>query len=54
MLSRIKTVKFLNAKVKSYSSGVIDGKRAIYVMDEDDNKFIFIENSINNYKVRIN
>ena len=54
MISRIKTIKFLNSKVKSYSSGVIDGKRAIYVIDEDDNKFIFIENSINNYRVRIN
>lgn len=54
MLSRIKTIKFLNAKVKSYSSGVIDGKRTVYVIDEDDNKFVFIENSINNYKIRIN
>ena len=54
MLSRIKTVKFLNAKVKNYSSGVIDGKRAIYVIDDDDNKFVFIENSINNYLIRIN
>lgn len=54
MISRIKTIKFLNAKVKSYSSGVIDGKRTIYVIDEDDNKFVFIENSINNYKIRIN
>lgn len=54
MLSRIKTIKFLNAKVKSYSSGVIDGKRTVYVIDEDDNKFVFIEKSINNYKIRIN
>ena len=54
MISRIKTIKFLNAKVKSYSSGVIDGKRTVYVIDEDDNKFVFIENSINNYKIRIN
>ena len=54
MVSRIKTVKFLNAKVKSYSSSVIDGKRAIYVIDDDDNKFVFIENSINNYLIRIN
>ena len=54
MISRIKTVKFLNAKVKSYSSSVIDGKRAIYVIDDDDNKFVFIENSINNYLIRIN
>lgn len=54
MLSRIKTIKFLNAKVKSYSSGVIDGKRTVYVIDEDDNKFVFIENSINKYKIRIN
>lgn len=54
MVSRIKTIKFLNARVKSYSSGVIDGKRAIYVIDEDENKFVFIENSINNYLIRIN
>lgn len=54
MLSRIKTIKFLNAKVKSYSSGVINGKRAVYVIDDDENKFVFIENSINNYKIRIN
>lgn len=54
MLSRIKTVNFLNSKVKSYSSGVLDGKRAIYVIDEADNKFIFIENSVNNYLIRIN
>mgnify|MGYP004670407577 FL=1 len=54
MLSRIKTVKFLNARVKNYSSGVIDGKRAIYVIDDDDNKFVFIENSINNYLIKIN
>ena len=54
MLSRIKTIKFLNAKVKSYSSGVIDGKRTVYVIDEEENKFVFIENSINNYKIRIN
>lgn len=54
MISRIKTIKFLNARVKSYSSGVIDGKRSIYVIDEDDNKFVFIENSINNYLIRIN
>ncbi len=54
MISRIKTVKFLNAKVKSYSSSVIDGKRAIYVIDDVDNKFVFIENSINNYLIRIN
>ena len=54
MISRIKTIKFLNAKVKSYSSGVIDGKRTVYVIDEDDNKFVFIENSINIYKIRIN
>ena len=54
MLSRIKTVKFLNARVKNYSSGVIDGKRAIYVIDDDNNKFVFIENSINNYLIKIN
>lgn len=54
MISRIKTVKFLNAKVKSYSSSVIDGKRAIYVIDDDDNKFVFVENSINNYLIKIN
>ncbi len=54
MISRIKTIKFLNARVKNYSSGVIDGKRSIYVIDEDDNKFVFIENSINNYLIRIN
>lgn len=54
MITRIKTVKFLNAKVKSYSSSVIDGKRAIYVIDDDDNKFVFIENSVNNYLIEIN
>ena len=51
---RIKTIKFLSAEVISYSSGVVDGKRAVYVIDKDDNKFVFIENSINNYKIRIN
>lgn len=54
MISRIKTINFLDAMVKSYSNGVVDGKRAIYVIDKDDNKFVFIENSINNYKIRIN
>jgi len=54
MITRIKTLRFLSAEVKSYSSGVVDGKRAIYVIDKDDNKFVFIENSINNYKIRIN
>lgn len=54
MITRIKTINFLSAEVKSYSSGVVDGKRAIYVIDKADNKFVFIENSINNYKIRIN
>lgn len=54
MITRIKTLRFLSVEVKSYSSGVIDGKRAVYVIDNDDNKFVFIENSINNYKIRIN
>lgn len=54
MITRIKTINFLSAEVKSYSDGVIDGKRAIYVIDKADNKFVFIENSINNYKIKIN
>ena len=54
MITSIKTIKFLSAEVKSYSSGIVDGKRAVYVIDKDDNKFVFIENSINNYKIRIN
>lgn len=54
MITRIKTINFLSAEVKSYSNGVVDGKRAIYVVDKADNKFVFIENSINNYKIKIN
>lgn len=54
MITRIKTVNFLSAEVKSYSNGVVDGKRAIYVVDKADNKFVFIENNVNNYKIKIN
>lgn len=54
MISRIKTTNFLSAEVKEYSSGVVNNKKAIYIIDKDDNKFVFIENSINNYNIRIN
>lgn len=54
MITRIKTINFLSAEVKSYSNGVVDGKRAIYVVDKADNKFVFIENNVNNYKIKIN
>lgn len=54
MISRIKTTNFLSAEVKQYSSGVVNNKKAIYIIDKDDNKFVFIENSINNYSIRIN
>lgn len=53
MLNRMKTIGFLEAKVESYSEGVIDGKRSIYVIDKDGNSFVFVEDSINNYKVII-
>lgn len=49
----LKTISFLEASVVSYSEGVIDGKRSIYVIDKAGNKFIFIENGINDYKIRI-
>lgn len=54
MLTRIKTNNFLSAKVMQYSSGVVDGKRAIYVIDKAGNNFVFIEKNINNYNIRIN
>lgn len=54
MISKIKTTNFLSADVKKYSSGVVNNKNAIYIIDKDDNNFIFIENSINNYSIRIN
>lgn len=54
MISRIKTTNFLSAKVMEYSSGIIDGKRAIYVIDKAGNKFVFIEKNINNYNIKIN
>ena len=54
MISRLKTTKFLSAELKEYSSGVVNNKKAIYIIDKDDNKFVFIENSINNYSIRIN
>ena len=54
MIERLKTRDFLNSVVVKYSDGVINNKNAIYVIDKAGNTFIFIENSINNYKVRIN
>ena len=54
MISRLKTTNFLSAELKEYSSGVVNNKKAIYIIDKDDNKFVFIENSINNYSIRIN
>ena len=54
MISRLKTTNFLSAELKEYSSGVVKNKKAIYIIDKDDNKFVFIENSINNYSIRIN
>ena len=53
-LNKLKTVKFLNAKVKSYSRILVGNKNAILVIDSDNNEITFIEESINNVKVRIN
>ena len=54
MIERLKTRDFLNSVVVKYSDGVINNKNAIYVIDKANNNFVFIEDSINNYKVRIN
>lgn len=54
MIDMLKTRNFLNSIVVKYSQGVLEDKNAIYVIDKAGNTFIFIENSINNYKVRIN
>lgn len=53
MIDRMKTINFLEAKVESYSDGIIDGKRSIYVIDKDGNSLVFVENSINNYQIII-
>lgn len=47
------TSDFLEAQVVSFTDGVVDGKRAIYVVDKSDNNYVFIENSINNYVIKI-
>ena len=52
-INRLKTLDFLDAKVKSYTNSVIDNKSAIYVIDKAGNNFVFIEDSINYYKIRI-
>lgn len=52
-LSKVKTSEFLEAQVVSFTNGVIDGKRAIYVIDNANNSYVFIENSINNYVVKV-
>lgn len=54
MIERLKTRDFLSSIVVKYSNGVINNKNAIYVVDKANNSFVFIEDSINNYKVRIN
>ena len=54
MIERLKTRDFLSSIVTEYSDGVIDNKNAIYVIDKANNNFVFIEDSINNFKVIIN
>lgn len=54
MIERLKTRDFLSSIVKEYSDGVINNKNAIYVIDKANNNFVFIEDSINNFKVIIN
>lgn len=54
MIERLKTRDFLSSIVTEYSDGVINNKNAIYVIDKANNNFVFIEDSINNFKVIIN
>lgn len=54
-LKALKTLTFCEAKVKKYAYYYDDvyKSKCMRVIDADDNTFIFVESSINNYKVVI-
>ena len=47
------TDSFIRCTVKSYAYDIIDGVKAMHVIDADDNVFIFKEESLMNYTVEL-